>query len=169
MASVSLGTDIEAYIWEPLLGSSPPSSDLGVGLAATLPPSKSALFGRWHGEYQCQWDTIGFTLDITDELAASEDGIGAVFSFYSLPGTPSLPSGSFTMAGDYYPEDGTIILRGGEWIDRPHGLQRHDLAGRAEIGGGIISGRIETPGCSDFQLARANGKGQSTVQSISTQ
>ncbi|MEM9627000.1 MAG: caspase family protein [Pseudomonadota bacterium] len=166
---VSLGPGIDAYIWEPLLGSSPPPSNLGVGLAATLPPSKSALLGRWQGEYRCQWDTIGFTLDITDELVAGAESIGAVFSFYALPGTPSLPSGSFTMAGDYDPEDGTLILRGADWIDRPHGLQRHDLAGRAEIGGGIISGRIETPGCSDFQLARANGKGQSTVQSTSTQ
>lgn len=166
---VSLGAEIEAFIWEPLLGSSPPSSDLGVGLVATLPPSKSALLGRWHGEYQCQWDTIGFTLDITDEIAASADGIDAVFSFFPLPGTPSLPSGSFAMAGDYDPDDGTIILRGGEWIERPHGLQRHDLAGRAEIGGGIISGRIETPGCSDFQLARSDGQGRSTAQSMSTQ
>ncbi len=166
---VSLGADIEAFIWEPLLGGSPPSSDRGISLAATLPPSRSALIGRWQGEYRCQWDTIGFTLDITDEIAADADGIDAVFSFFPLPGTPSLPSGSFAMAGDYDPEDGTIILRGGEWIERPHGLQRHDLAGRAEIGGGIISGRIETPGCSDFQLARANGKGQSTAQTQSTQ
>lgn len=166
---VSLGADIEAFIWEPLLGSSPPSSDMGGGLVSTLPPSKSALLGRWRGEYQCQWDTIGFTLDITDEVAAGADGIDAVFSFFPLPGTPSLPSGSFAMVGDYDPEDGTILLRGGEWIERPHGLQRHDLAGRAEIGGGVISGRIETPGCSDFQLARADGKGQSTAQSISTQ
>ncbi len=165
---ISLGGELEAFIWEPLLGLMPPS-DLGVGLAATLPPSKSALLGRWHGEYQCQWDTIGFTLDISDERAMSADGIDAVFSFFALPGTLFLPSGSFAMAGDYDPEDGTIILRGGEWIERPHGLQRHDLAGRAEIGGGIISGRIETPGCSDFQLVRANGEGQSTAQTLSTQ
>ena len=166
---VSLGADIEAFIWEPLLGGMPPSSDLGIGLAATLPPSKSALLGRWHGEYQCQWDTIGFTLDITDEVTVSADAIDAVFSFFPLSGTPSLPPGSFAMTGDYDPDDGTIILKGGEWIDRPHGLQRHDLAGRAEIGGGIISGRIETPGCSDFQLARGDGRGRPTVQSKSTQ
>ena len=166
---VSLGADIEAFLWEPLLATSPPSSDLGIGLAATLPPSRSALLGRWHGEYQCQWDTIGFTLDITDEVAANADDIDAVFSFFPLSGTPSMPPGSFAMSGDYDPEDGTIILKGGEWIDRPHGLQRHDLAGRAEVGGGIISGRIETPGCSDFQLARGDGRGRSTVQYKSTQ
>ena len=166
---VSLGADIEAFIWEPLLGVEPPSADQEDSLAATLPPSRSALLGRWQGEYQCQWDTIGFTLDITDEYTAADDGIDAVFSFFPLPGTLALPPGSFSMSGDYDPEDGTIILKGGDWIERPHGLQRHDLAGRAEIGGGIISGRIETPGCSDFHLARGDGQDQSTVQSISTQ
>ncbi|MDH3660904.1 MAG: caspase family protein [Alphaproteobacteria bacterium] len=166
---VSLGAEIEAFIWEPLLGTSPPASNQHHGLAATLPPSRSALLGQWHGEYQCQWDTIGFTLDITDKQAEAADHIDAVFSFFALPGTPSLPSGSFTMSGDYDPEDGTIILKSQDWIDRPHGLQRHDLAGRAEIGGELISGRIETPGCSDFRLARGSVSGQATVQSLTTQ
>lgn len=166
---VSLGADIEAFIWEPLLGVEPPTSDQGRGLAAILPPSRSALLGQWHGEYQCQWDTIGFTLDITDEYADGAYGIDAVFSFFALPETPSLPSGSFAMSGDYDPQDGTIVLKGGEWIERPHGLQRHDLAGVAEIGGDIISGRIETTGCSEFHLARGDGQGRSTAQSIRTQ
>lgn len=164
---VSLGAEFEAFMWAPLLGSSPPAAGQEHSLAATLPPSRSALLGRWNGEYQCQWDTIGFTLDITDHDAGMAGGIEAIFAFYPLPGAPSMPSGSFAMTGDYDPEDGTIVLRGGDWIERPHGLQQHDLAGRAEIGGGIISGRIETSGCSDFQLARDSG--QSTVQSNSTQ
>ena len=166
---VSLGADIEAFIWEPLLGADAPSADREDSLAATLPPSRSALLGLWQGEYRCQWDTIGFTLDISDDYAVAEDGIDAVFTFFPLPGTPTMPPGSFAMSGDYDPEDGTIVLKGGEWIERPHGLQRHDLAGRAEIGGGIISGRIETSGCSDFHLARSEAAGRTTVQSISTE
>ena len=70
------------------------------------------------------------------------------------------------MTGDYDPEDGTIVLKSGDWIDRPLGLQQHDIAGRAEVGGGMISGRIETPGCSDFHLVRGDGRGRSTVQSM---
>ncbi|MEM7043686.1 MAG: caspase family protein [Pseudomonadota bacterium] len=165
---ISLGAEIDAFIWKPLLGVEPPD-DRQVGLAATLPPSKSALLGQWQGEYQCQWDTIGFTLDITDQHADAAYGIEAVFSFYPLPGTPSLPPGSFAMSGDYDPEDGTIVLKGSEWIERPLGLQRHDIAGRAEIGGEVISGRIETPGCSEFRLVRDGGQGQPTAQTISTQ
>jgi hypothetical protein len=165
---VSLGAEIEAFIWEPLLGSSPPSDEQD-SLAATLPPSRTALRGHWEGEYQCQWDTIGFTLDITDEYADAVDGIDAIFSFFPVQGAPSSPSGSFAMSGDYDPEDGTIVLKSGDWIERPLGLQRHDLAGRAEIGGGSISGRLETPGCGDFILVRGTGRGQSTARSFSTQ
>jgi hypothetical protein len=154
-----------AFVWAPLLGSNPPSKDEN-GLAAILPPSKSALLGPWHGEYQCQWDTIGFTLDITDDEA---DRINAVFSFFPLPGSPTLPAGSFAMSGDYDPADGTIVLKSREWIEEPLGLKRHDLAGRAEIGGEAIAGRIETSGCSDFRLARGEGESQATVQSISAQ
>lgn len=165
---VRLTTEVEAFIWAPLLGRSPPSDSVD-GLAATLPPSKTALFGLWQGEYQCQWDTIGFTLDVTDEEHRDTDGISAVFSFFPLPGSSLVPPGSYAMAGDYDAEDGTIILKGGDWIDRPHGLQRHDLAGRAEIGGTAIHGRIETPGCSDFYLVRDDGRGLPTAQSTSTQ
>ncbi|MEZ5930524.1 MAG: caspase family protein [Alphaproteobacteria bacterium] len=166
---VSLGAEIEAYIWAPLLGTTPPPADLEVGLLATLPPSKSTLLGQWHGEYQCQWDSIGFTLDIADPPTGAAEAIDAVFSFYPLPGTPSHPAGSFAMSGDYDPEDGTIILKSGDWIDRPLGLQRHDLAGRAQIGGAAIAGRIETPGCSEFHLARDSRGGQPTAQTLSAQ
>ncbi len=165
---VALGEDIEAFMWAPLLAASPPS-DLDIDLAAIQPPSKSALLGRWQGEYQCQWDTIGFTLDIADHDSPEDETIVAVFSFYALPGSPSLPSGSFAMTGAYHADDGTILLKSGDWIERPSGLQRHDLAGRAEIGGAEILGRIETPGCSDFHLARGEGPQQSAVHSVATQ
>lgn len=165
---ISLNGDVEAFIWSPLLGELPPSNGLD-DLAATLPPSRSALLGRWQGEYQCQWDTIGFALDIADDHDDVAEGINAVFSFFPLPESPSLPSGSFAMTGDYDAEDGTIILKSGDWIERPLGLQRHDLAGRAEIGGTAISGRIETPGCSDFYLSRDGGQGLPTAQSTPVQ
>lgn len=165
---VALDEAIDAYVWSPLLGEAPPSAHQTAGLAATLPPSKRALLGPWHGNYRCQWDSIGFTLDISDHEGETTNGIAAVFSFFPLPGAPSSPSGSYRMLGDYDPEDGTIILSSDAWIERPIGLQAHDLAGRAEIGGGAISGRVETSGCSDFYLARGDGQGQPTAQSLST-
>lgn len=166
---VRLDADVEAYIWKPLLGSTPAPDDQQAGLGAILPPSKDALLGQWQGQYHCQWDTIGFTLDISEQDAPAENHINAVFAFFPLPETPALPPGSFTMSGDYDPADGTLILKSQDWIEQPTGLQLHNLAGRAEIGGGAISGRIETPGCSDFYLARADSRIQSTVQSTSVQ
>jgi len=166
---VRLGDGIEAFVSKPLLGMAPPVAEQQVGLAATLPPSKGALLGRWSGAYQCQWDSIGLILDITDQNADAENDIDAIFSFFSLPGASPLPPGSFTMTGDYDPVDGTIILKSGTWIEQPSDQQLHDLAGRAAIGGAGITGRIETPGCSDFHLARDNGPGLSTAQSLSAQ
>jgi hypothetical protein len=165
---IKLDSAIDAYMWAPLLDASPPDRR-EVDLASTLPPSRSALLGRWQGEYQCQWDTIGFTLDIHDQDGAEHQEIDAVFSFYALPGAPPMPSGSFAMTGDYDANDGTIVLKSSSWIERPLGLQRHDLAGRAKIGGSEIKGRIETAGCSDFYLTRGNATHQSAVQSMSTQ
>ncbi len=170
---VRLSTGIEAYLWGPSLGETPPPLGAVVAKGSILPPSKEALVGQWRGEYQCQWDTIGFTLDITNPTAGSDDadeesGLDAVFSFFPLPETPALAPGSFAMTGDYDPRDGTIILKSGDWIEQPSDLSRHDLSGRAEIGGGVIAGRIETSGCSDFYLARDDAWSRSTVQSSTT-
>jgi hypothetical protein len=171
---VRLDNGIEAYLWGPSLGETAPPHGIQIANGAILPPSKEALLGQWRGEYQCQWDTIGFTLNITDlgtstDDADDENGLDAVFSFFPLPETPGLAPGSFAMTGDYDPRDGTIIMKSGDWIEEPSGLPRHDLSGRAEIGGGAISGRIETSGCSDFYLARDDAWVRSTtVQSATT-
>ncbi|MEM9439780.1 MAG: caspase family protein [Pseudomonadota bacterium] len=170
---VRLGDGIEAYLWGPSLGETPPPIGVQISKGSILPPSKAALLGQWRGEYQCQWDTIGFTLDITDPSDGAQDantnnGLDAVFSFFPLPETPALVPGSFAMIGDYDPRDGTIILKSGDWIEQTSDLPRHDLSGRAEIGGGSISGRIETSGCSEFYLARDDAWSRSTVQSTTT-
>jgi hypothetical protein len=170
---VRLDRGIEAYLWGPSLGETAPPQGIQVANGSILPPSKEALLGQWRGEYQCQWDRIGFTLEITDldagaDDADAENGLDAVFSFFPLPDMPALAPGSFAMTGDYDPRDGTIILKSGDWIEQPSELPRHDLSGRAEIGGGAISGRIETSGCSDFYLARDDAWSRSTVQSITT-
>lgn len=166
---VKLNDGVEAFVSKPLLGDTPPAADQRIDLAATQPPSKRGLLGRWSGAYQCQWDSIGLILDITDRGGETENDIDAVFSFYSLPGAPSLPSGSFTMTGDYDPSDGTIVLNSEAWVEQPPGLELHDIAGRAAIGGGAISGRIETPGCSDFHLARDSGAAFSAGSSLPLQ
>ncbi|MGI9436271.1 MAG: hypothetical protein ACR2Q4_15850, partial [Geminicoccaceae bacterium] len=124
-----------------------------------------ALLGAWQGEFHCQWDTIGFTLNIAESESREVEAVDAVFSFFSRPDGPAIPAGSFEMSGDYDPEDGTIVLKSKAWIKRPLGIQRHNLSGRAEIGGTAISGRIESPGCTEFYLARNGRRGLPTAQS----
>lgn len=163
-----LSGHVEAFIRASLLGPAPSSSALDT-LDAGLPPSKRALLGAWSGEYQCQWDTIGFNLNIVDDQDGEAEKIKAIFSFFPLPGAPSFPAGSFSMTGEYDADDGTLLLQGDDWIEQPLGFERHDIAGHAEIGGASIIGRVETPGCSDFVLSRDGDQDLSTTQSVSTQ
>jgi len=163
-----LADDVDAFIWAAHLGPSP-APDHPDDLAATLPPTKRALLGRWQGEYQCQWDTIGFILDVVDDPEGDDGAIKAMFSFFPLPDAPSFPAGSFRMTGDYMADDGTLLLKGEDWIESPRGFELHDLAGRAEIGGTMIAGRIETAGCTDFVLSRDGNQDLSSVYPASTQ
>jgi serine/threonine-protein kinase len=122
-------------------------------VAPAPPPAvpRRDIAGRWQGRYQCQGDQIGFSLNIT-----SVDGnrIAAVFEFFPLPGTLSIPRGSFNMSGEYDRADGSIRLRSGSWVQRPLGFQSHDIEGQIEPNGEGISGRVLTTGCAHFVLAR---------------
>ncbi len=136
-------------------GAPPPA--LAAGQLAALSPAAgpprdaAALAGRWRGEYRCQQDLIGFTLDVT---GAEGQQLAAVFEFFPLPGSPSFPRGKFEMAGSYHGEDGSLELESQRWLKRPLGLQLHDLAGQVDPGGRQIDGQILTTGCNEFVLHR---------------
>jgi hypothetical protein len=147
---VQLADGPSAFVWAPLLGPAPPPAPAPVEVAA-LPAAAADLAGRWQGEYRCQQDLVGFTLDIA---AAGGDQLAAVFEFFALPGTPSFPRGSFEMAGSYDAAAGRLALRGERWREQPLGFQQHDLDGMVAPGGGAISGQILTTGCADFVLHR---------------
>ena len=124
--------------------------------AAIAPnPSSAAprgdIAGRWQGRYQCQREQIGFSLNVT-----SIDGnrIAAVFEFFPLPGTQSIPRGSFNMSGEYDRTDGSVRLRSAGWIQRPLGFQSHDIEGQLDPNGETINGRVLTTGCAHFVLAK---------------
>jgi hypothetical protein len=119
----------------------------------TLPPLQTGegIAGRWEGQYQCQHQLIGFSLEISN---GGGNQIAAIFEFFPLPGTLSIQRGSFRMAGDYNHADGTIRLSSTGWIKRPLGFQSHDIEGRLEAHGKGISGRVLTIGCAHFMLTR---------------
>jgi hypothetical protein len=110
-----------------------------------------AIAGRWVGRYQCQREEIGFSLEIS---SGEGNRISAVFEFFPLPGTLSIPRGSFRMLGDFNSADGSFRLQSTDWIKRPLGFQSHDIEGQLVAHGATINGRILTTGCAHFILTR---------------
>jgi len=151
----------------PVVALAPPPSDALSGgpsrapgtMAPDLRPApppppvvpKGDIVGRWQGRYQCQRQEIGFSLDVT---SAEGDRVSAVFEFFPLPGTLSIPRGSFRMAGDYNRADGSFRLEAGDWIKRVLGFQRHDIEGQLADNGVTLNGRVLTTGCAHFVLTR---------------
>lgn len=151
---VMLDGDLPAFVWQPLLGPSAPTVDvtaLSTNKSSDPPPPLNKLTGLWSGQYRCQQDVIGVTVDLLENDDHSLEG---VFSFFALPGSPSFPEGSFALAGHVDPSRSQVDLKSTDWIDRPFGLQRHDLQGEIGSDEATISGRVLTTGCAEFTLAR---------------
>jgi hypothetical protein len=116
-------------------------------------PAPADVAGRWKGSYLgCAQGPSGMRLVIWRRAAG---GLRARFSFYALPGNPSVPAGSYAMTGFYFP--GGIALEGSHWIRRPAGYRLLDLAGTSPRSGvNRLSGSIA--GCSAvsaFSLRRS--------------
>lgn len=114
------------------------------------PVPRGDIVGRWQGRYQCQQQEVGFSLDVT---SVEGSRVSAVFEFFPLPGTLSIPRGSYRMTGEYNRGDGSFRLEAGDWIKRVLGFQRHDIEG--QLGdNGALNGRVLTTGCAHFILTR---------------
>jgi uncharacterized caspase-like protein len=149
---VMLDGDQPAFVWQPLLGPSAPAVDVAaLSDNEVAEPSHRDLTGLWNGQYRCQQDVVGVTIDL---LEHDDHTLEGVFSFFPLAGSPSFPEGSFTLAGQVNPGRDRVDLKSLAWIERPHGLQRHDLRGEIDRNEATITGRILTTGCSEFVVAR---------------
>ncbi len=150
---VTLEGDQLAFVWQPLLGLSAPAVDVAslAAIKGSQSPPPLDLTGLWSGQYRCQQDVVGVTIDLLEHDDRSLEG---VFSFFPLPGSPSFPEGSYALVGQIDSRRHQVDLKSTDWIDRSFGLQRHDL--RGEIGNGetIIAGRVLTTGCTEFTLVR---------------
>ena len=163
---IALAGDRQAFIWKPLLGEHKPvtaadaplrseASSMNVAAtAAHISAPKSApdkLTGQWQGEYRCQDDLVGFSVDIAE---LTDHQLSAVFEFFPISGSPSVPRGSYAMSGQLTPDEGQVKLWATDWIDRPVGIQQHDLEGWLDDDGETMSGHILTVGCAEFVLSR---------------
>ena len=125
--------------------------------ASALPAAAQdhPLDGVWEGAYECQQGKTGLTLT----LDATPGGqVTGTFAFWPRAENPSVPRGSFRVAGTVTP-DGQLRLNGVTWIVQPadyamvnlSGVVRRGGAGSADAMLGDVSG---APSCTRWAARR---------------
>jgi hypothetical protein len=110
----------------------------------------TAVSGDWEGRYTCSQGLTGLDL----KVSRAGHSLRATFSFYPLPGNPSVPVGIYTMRGTYH-SAARIVLRGHSWLTHPAGYALVGLSGR--ISGGRFHGTVQGPSCTTFSLRKPAG------------
>jgi hypothetical protein len=82
--------------------------------------------------------------------------IQAVFEFFPTPSNPDIPKGSFTMSGKYFNKTYQFQLGGTNWIQRPESYEMIPLTGLYLEKLNVIQGKIESDGCKEFTLKKAD-------------
>jgi hypothetical protein len=121
-------------------------------------PISNAAFlnGTWEGSYTCRQGLTRLKLVIS---AKSTKNIDAVFMFSAHPRNPGIPSGRFRMEGTLEgftsPEMPDLLdLRGVTWINQPSGWIMVDLRGDVSSSQQRITGNVQSPGCSTFEVTK---------------
>lgn len=124
----------------------------GPALAQAPSPARSVL-GPWVGTYVCSQGLTGLTLSIAQ---ATPTQARALFHFYADPRNPKVPTGCFTMTGQYDPASGRLQLKGGDWLLKPGGYRVVHFDGHVDPQGRRFNGKVSGgSSCKQFDLARA--------------
>jgi clan AA aspartic protease (TIGR02281 family) len=106
----------------------------------------------FRGSYICAQGLTALMLRILTPSTAGETR--AQFSFGPSQLNPSVPDGSFSMAGHVDWSRGTMTLRPIEWIQRPEPYVMVGLEGASSDGGKTFYGRVVGEGCASFSMIR---------------
>lgn len=93
--------------------------------------------------------------------------ISAIFHFYPvskdarLPDGRPAPSGKYAMQGNFDEKTNKLSLVGMSWIDRPTGYDMVPLKGTLDSSGSIFKGKVDSPWCKQFNLAKKSSSGDS--------
>ncbi|AKF05026.1 hypothetical protein [Sandaracinus amylolyticus] len=120
---------------------------LALAKGPTLPPNESV----WQGRYVCAQGVTGLTLTVRPVGA---DRVSATFSFYAVPENPDVPSGSYTMTGLLSATSEVVQLVPERWVQQPRGYVMVAMSGTFDVAQGVMRGRVDGPGCTEFQLRR---------------
>ena len=110
------------------------------------------LTGVWKGTYECQQGHTGATLTFNSDQFGNTTN--AQFDFYTAPGGPQVPNGSFVF--DVIKDGDNLQLKSNRWINRPLPYVMVDIQGRVNSQVGYISGRVLSQGCREVRLDRVN-------------
>jgi hypothetical protein len=126
---------------------------LSVAVAGSTAAQGGDLTGYWRGTYGCPQGLTGVSLTIRQRFGSAVD---AVFHFYAVPQNPGVPTGCFRMQGRLGADTQEFSLTSdnGQWIVRPYNYIVVNFHGRLSGDGSSMRGRVEGPGCSDFDLQR---------------
>ncbi|MER5476429.1 serine/threonine-protein kinase [Streptomyces sp. NPDC002734] len=133
------------------------SSSTGPPADAPSDPSPSPseavtdLSGRWNGSYVCNQGVTGLVLTVEQYQDGSVTG---VFAFYPAPSNPTVPRGSFAVAGTF--ESGVLTLRATNWIEQPPGYLTVELQAAYDPSTpGHLDGRVYGANCTTFSADRS--------------
>jgi hypothetical protein len=86
----------------------------------------------WTGTYTCGQGLTDLRLTINDSGGGAQT---AIFAFSADPSNPGVPSGSYTMTGNYSASG--LVLKEDHWINQPDGYYMVDLVAPPPTGNRI--------------------------------
>jgi len=105
--------------------------------------------GDWVGTYTCAQGTTGGTLQVTKLRGDQFEGI---FRFYPTPKNPYVPSGRYTVYGEYDRDSQRILINPGKWLARPPNYQNTIMIGSFDAVAKTFSGYFQgINGCTSFE------------------
>jgi len=126
-----------------------PVYDKGQQAAAT----KFSPVGDWVGGYVCAQGYTGATLQITHLQGENFDGY---FRFYPTPKNPYVPSGRYTVYGQYDRDSHRILINPGKWLTRPKDYYNTIMVGSFDPLSRTFSAYFQgITGCTSFEAKHA--------------
>ena len=108
--------------------------------------------GEWGGSYACTQGSTGGTLQITHLHGKDFEG---VFKFYPTIKSPSVPSGSYRVYGQYDRDSQRILINPGKWIQHPRNYYNTIMVGSFDPARNAFSAYFQgISGCTSFEASR---------------
>jgi len=110
------------------------------------------LTGTWSGSYDCLQGATALTLEVQHDLF--DDTLRAEFAFGPSRQNPDVPTGRYTMEGEFMSLFGSVSLFPTGWIEQPEGYGMVGLEATYDVFGDTLTGYIDAADCGDLSLQR---------------